>query len=148
MSSEPPSPPQPNPAGRLSVWLLAAVSLFGLIGFIVTFGMILARTVPAPQAAMAPVMAIGQVGPQGERGPPGLQGPRGPAGDTGIRIVRSDCATGSCTVECEHDEMLLSAHCGAGRGQAIYPNERSALCRTTLRTRFEIVAACAKASAP
>jgi hypothetical protein len=47
-------------------------------------------------------------------------------------------------VECDNDEMILMAHCGAGRGPANIQTERSALCRGPSRTKIEIIAACAK----
>jgi len=150
MSSEPTPSLENGQAGRTSVWLLAALSLFGLIGFVVAFGLIIARTAPSPNAAPSagtPPVAAAQSGPQGERGPAGPPGPRGPTGDPGIRLVRMDCSTGNCTVGCDDDEVILTAHCGAGRPQASFPNERSALCRSQSRTKVEIVAACLKAPA-
>jgi hypothetical protein len=111
------------------------------------FGLIVARTASPPQAAVSAMTppAVAQPGPPGDRGPPGPPGPRGPAGDPGIRIVRADCATGNCTVACEEDEVMLTAHCGGGRPPTAYPNERSALCRSPSRAKAEIVAACFKA---
>lgn len=154
--SEAPSPqPTEGRTRRVSVWLLGAISVFGLIGFILAFGMILARTVPGPRAAAplnaAPLAALPAVapqpGPRGERGAQGPPGPRGPAGESGIRIVRADCPGGNCTVECEADELLLMAHCGVGRGPATVQSERSALCRAPSRTKLDIIAACVKATA-
>jgi hypothetical protein len=146
------TPPAANgQIGRMSAWLLGALSLFGLVGFVVAFGLIVARTVPGPNAATSgsaapPAVAQqGEPGPRGERGPPGPAGPAGPAGGPGIRIVRVDCTIGNCTVGCDEDEVMLTAHCGAGRPQATYPNERSALCRSQSRARAEMVAACFKA---
>jgi len=142
-------------------WVLGALSLCGLVGVIVTLGLIVARTAPNPQAlsprattpaqsqpaGVQPQQVIGQPGPRGEQGAPGPAGPRGPAGDAGIRIARVNCATGNCTVECNNDETILIAHCGVGRAQAVYPTENSALCRSPRSTaKVEIVAACAKIS--
>ncbi len=112
------TPPAANSrSGRTSVWLLGALSVFGLVGFGVMFGLIVARTASPPQAAVSAMTppAVAQPGPPGDRGPPGPPGPRGPAGDPGIRIVRADCATGNCTVACDEDEVMLTAHCGGGR---------------------------------
>jgi hypothetical protein len=151
------------------VWLLGAMGIFGLIGFIVAFGLVMARTTADPQAATQRVQTPGQaqsfVSPQqqaagqqgigqglGQSGPPGPQGPAGPAGprgatgDPGIRIVRLACNTGDCTLQCEPDEVLLTAHCGVGRTQAIYPTEQSALCRSRSTARVEVVAACVRTS--
>ena len=140
-----------------SIWLLGALSLFGLIGFIVTFGLVMARTTPDPQAAVATApgapqalvggqarFVTGERGPPGEAGPPGPPGPRGPNGDAGIRIVRHACGGGDCSLQCEPNEVLLTAHCGVGRAQAIYPTEHSALCRSRSTARVEVVAACVK----
>jgi hypothetical protein len=160
MSIEQPSPTETNSASRwppAEVWLLGALGLFGLIGFIVAFGLVMMRTAPDPQAAMpkadAPAgvqqpvtgpQALPQKGPQGDPGPPGPPGPRGATGDAGIRIVRSTCNTGDCTLQCEPNEVLLTAHCGVGRTPAIYPTEASALCRSRSTARVEVVAACVK----
>jgi len=142
-------------------WVLGTLSLCGLVGVIVTLGLIVARTAPNPQVlsprATIPAQSqpagvqlqqvISQPGPRGEQGPPGSAGPRGPAGDAGIRIARVNCAAGNCTVECNNDEMILTAHCGVGRAQAVYPTENSALCRSPRSTaKVEIVAACLKSS--
>ncbi|MBN8964305.1 MAG: hypothetical protein J0H89_02755, partial [Rhizobiales bacterium] len=120
------------------LWLLGGLGAFGLIGFAVAFGLVLIRgnasQVAAGGAAAAPMGFVGgpessgrpgQPGPRGEPGPPGPPGPQGPAGDAGIRIVRIECATGNCTAQCESDEVLLTAHCGVGRAQAVYPTEHS-----------------------
>jgi len=130
---------------------------------VVAFGLVLLRA-DAPEVAAAPgtampvgvisgpdatnrIAAPGPPGPRGDRGPPGPPGPQGPAGDAGIRIVRVDCPTGNCTAQCESDEVLLTAHCGVGRAQAVYPTAHSALCRSPRTTaKVEVVAACVKAA--
>jgi hypothetical protein len=145
------------------LWLLGGLGVFGLIGFVVAFGLVLLRG-DAPQVAAAPATAApmgfvggpeaagrpgqpGPPGPPGERGPPGPPGPQGRAGDAGIRIVRIECTTGNCTAQCESDEVLLTAHCGVGRAQAVYPTEHSALCRSPRSTaKVEVVAACVKST--
>jgi hypothetical protein len=142
---------QPSVMERLgalpSAWLLGGLGAFGLIGFIIAFGMIVAHSVRPSGTAVGIVSAAsnGQPGPRGERGPPGPPGPRGPAGQSDIRIVRADCPSGNCVVECEPEEILLVAHCGSGRLQAYTQSERSALCRSPARGGFGIVAACLKA---
>lgn len=141
------------------LWALGVLGLCGLVGFVVTFGLVMARTAPSPRAAAAPAQPqaaiilpqqiVGEPGMRGERGPPGPAGPvgaRGQTGDAGIRIVRSNCSTANCTVECEGDEVLLTAHCGVGRAQAVYPTQHSALCRSRSTARVEVVAACVKSS--
>ena len=70
-------------------------------------------------------------GPQGDAGPAGPAGPKGdagPAGSSGVRVVRSDCASGSCTVECQENEVLVTANCGPKRSPALFTKERSASC--------------------
>jgi len=152
MSSEQPdsAPDRKRQWSTPEVWALGVFSVVGLMGFIITFMMIVARG-PDSQApltaAVTPRDAVGHPGPRGERGPPGPPGPRGSAGDPGVRILRSDCDPGNCTVACDNDEVLLTAHCGAGRAPAVYPTEHTALCRSPGgRARVEVVAACVKAS--
>jgi hypothetical protein len=149
----------------IEVWLLGAMGIFGLIGFVLAFGLVMARTTADPQAAAqrgqipgaaqsfvtpqqqaAGQRGVVQAGPPGPQGPPGPAGPRGATGDPGIRIVRLACSTGDCTLQCEPDEVLLTAHCGVGRTQAIYPTEQSALCRSRSTARVEVVAACVRTS--
>ncbi len=156
------TPTETKPARRWpapEVWLLGALGLFGLVGFVLVFGLVMARTTPDPQAATAAMQKPGSTqqqlitvpqgtmqGPQGERGPQGPAGPqgqRGANGDAGIRILRSAC-NGDCSLQCEADEVLLTAHCGVGRAPAIYPTESSALCRSRSNARVEVVAACVK----
>jgi hypothetical protein len=145
------------------LWLLGAMGVLGLAGFVVVFSLLMARTTVDPQAAQGPQrvqtpgaapssfvtpqqQGAGQPGPPGPQGPAGPAGPRGAAGDAGIRIVRLACNTGDCTLQCEADEVLLTAHCGVGRTQAIYPTETSALCRSRSTARVEVVAACVRAT--
>jgi Collagen triple helix repeat (20 copies) len=70
----------------------------------------------------------GDVGPAGPAGPKGDAGPAGPPGPSGVRIVRSDCSSGSCTVECHENEVLVTAYCGPNRSPALFSKERSASC--------------------
>jgi hypothetical protein len=143
----------------VQVIALGVLGVLGLVGFVVVFGLVMLRTAPGPRAPIPQSPGVpaeahqavagqpGPPGPPGARGPQGPPGPRGPAGEAGIRIVRSICATGNCTVSCDNDEVLLTAHCGVGRAQAIYPTEHSALCRSPAsRARVEIVVACVKTS--
>jgi hypothetical protein len=160
--AEPAATPHTRPARRgprPEVWLLGALGVLGLAGFVLVFGLVMARTTPNPQAATAATQGPGSVqqavtpsrgalqGPQGERGPqgpPGPPGPRGANGDAGIRVVRLTCNGGDCSLQCEPDEVLLTAHCGVGRAPAVYPTESSALCRSRSNARVEVVAACVK----
>jgi hypothetical protein len=166
IEQQPPTP-ETGPASKSArrwpsaeVWLLGTLGVFGIVGFVLAFALVMARTTPNPQAATSTAQAAGPAqqlvvappqqpamqGPPGERGPPGPQGPRGANGDAGIRIVRSACTTGDCSLQCEPDEVLLTAHCGAGRTPAIYPTESSALCRSRSNARVEVVAACVKST--
>jgi len=75
-----------------------------------------------------PVGPRGDAGPAGPAGPKGDVGPAGPASPYRLRIVRSNCASGSCTVECLDDEVLVTAYCGPTRTPALLSKERSASC--------------------
>jgi hypothetical protein len=121
-------------------------SLIGLIGFIVTFVLIMFRSPEGPRTITAEEMRglAGKPGPPGERGAAGPPGPRGPAGDSSLRIVRTDCTPAGCSASCGADEVLLNAYCGPTRAPATYPTEGSAACRAPLRGRLELVVACAK----
>ena len=81
----------------------------------------------------------GPPGPKGDAGAPGPPGPPGPAGSqgakgeqgppaAGIRIVRSDCHNGNCTIECRQNEVLVTAYCGPNRNPATFLAERGASC--------------------
>ena len=134
-------------------WTLGALSLLGLVGFVVVFIAVLNFTVggtpgastdgsasPARTAALAnaPQGRV-EAGPRGERGPPG------PPGQSGVRILRLACAgSNNCTVECDEDEVLLTAYCGAARAAANFPSERSASCRGRSQERMFVFAACVK----
>jgi len=83
----------------------------------------------------------GPAGPQGQNGDPGPVGPAGPAGPPGpagpqgqqgppspsVRVVKSDCVSG-CTVQCQDNEVLVTAYCGPTRNQAQFLGERGASC--------------------
>jgi hypothetical protein len=127
--------------------MLGVFSVLGLVGFIATFVLIVMRSPNAPvQRALTDAEVQRLVGPPGERGAAGPAGPRGAAGDPGLRVLRSDCSTGNCTVECADDEVLLNAYCNPNRTPAAYPTEHGAQCRATGRGRVEVVAACVKSS--
>ena len=79
----------------------------------------------------------GPAGAQGEPGPAGPEGPPGPPGPAsassaaggGIHVVRATCNAASCVAECEADEIVISAWCGAARNTTNFPTEKSATCR-------------------
>jgi hypothetical protein len=81
-----------------------------------------------PQGDTGPAGPKGDAGPAGPAGPKGDVGPAGPANLYRVRIVRSDCASGSCTVECLEDEVLVTAYCGPTRTPALFSKERNASC--------------------
>jgi hypothetical protein len=96
----------------------------------------------------APEAAKGDPGPAGPPGATGETGPAGPAGPPGasstVRIVRANCDATSCAAQCNDDEVLLMAYCGAARIAAIFPTERSASCRVRNAANSPLIAACAK----
>lgn len=74
----------------------------------------------------------GDAGPAGPIGPPGPPGPVGPQGQAGapspsVRVVKSDCVSG-CTIQCQDNEVLVTAYCGPTRNQAQFLGERGASC--------------------
>jgi Collagen triple helix repeat (20 copies) len=79
---------------------------------------------PGPKGDAGPTGATGPVGPPG---PPGPQGPQGPPSPT-VRVVKSDCLAGYCSVTCRGDEILVAAYCGPSRGPATFLGERQASC--------------------
>src|SRR5215472_17878386 len=84
---------------------------------------------PGPAGPPGPKGDAGPVGPAGPPGPPGPQGEKGPAGppSPSIRVVRSDCVA-ECSVQCQDNEVLIAAYCGATRNQAQFLGERGATC--------------------
>jgi hypothetical protein len=68
-------------------------------------------------------------GPQGDAGPAGPQGPKGDAGppSPSVRVVKSDCVAG-CTVQCQDNEVLVTAYCGPTRNPAQFLGEKGASC--------------------
>src|SRR5271155_4189146 len=83
-----------------------------------------------PAGPQGPTGDAGPAGPMGPPGPPGPQGPLGPAGppSPSVRVVRNDCLSGNCTVECHDNEVLVTAYCGPTRNPAQFLAERSASC--------------------
>jgi hypothetical protein len=85
---------------------------------------------PGPPGPQGPKGDAGPVGPAGPLGPPGPQGPQGEQGPPapGMRVVRSTCVQGNCTIECRDNEVLVSAYCGPNRNPATFLGERGASC--------------------
>jgi Collagen triple helix repeat (20 copies) len=92
----------------------------------------------------------GDVGAAGPAGPPGPPGPVGPAGETGppgpsVRVVKSDCVSG-CTVQCQDNEILVTAYCGPTRNPAQYLGDKGASCGPTASpANAPLVAVCVAA---
>ena len=82
---------------------------------------------PGPQGPKGDTGPAGQTGPQGPAGPQGPQGDKGAPGE-GVRVVRSDCLHGICTLTCRDNEVLVSAYCGPNRHAATFLGERSVSC--------------------
>jgi len=80
-----------------------------------------------PQGPKGDTGPAGAIGPPGPAGPPGPQGQQGPPSET-VRVVKSDCVSGACTVECHDNEVLVTAYCGPTRNPAQYLAEKSASC--------------------
>jgi hypothetical protein len=45
-----------------------------------------------------------------------------------VRVVRSNCLSGNCTIQCNDTEVLVMAYCGPNRSAATYLGEREASC--------------------
>jgi hypothetical protein len=80
-----------------------------------------------PQGPKGDTGPAGPIGPPGPAGPPGPQGQQGPPSPS-VRVVKTDCVSGSCTVECRDNEVLVTAYCGPTRNPAQFLAERSASC--------------------
>lgn len=103
---------------------------------------------PGPAGAQGPKGDVGPAGPAGPAGPPGPPGPVGLQGQAAppgasVRVVKSDCAAGAaCTVQCQDNEVLVTAFCGTNRGQAQFSGDKAASCGAA----GPLVAVCAGAS--
>lgn len=93
----------------------------------------------------------GQPGPKGDPGPQGPRGEAGPQGPAGtassLRVVRTPCNEAGCAAQCNEDEILLTAHCGATHIPVVFPTERSATCRARGPANNPLTIACVKAPA-
>ena len=98
---------------------------------------------PGPPGPMGQVGPQGPAGPQGPRGEPGPRGPAGPASES--RVIRVDCALQSCQMQCEMNEVLVTAYCGPSRKPATFLSENSASCGLTpSASESPLVAVCVK----
>jgi hypothetical protein len=58
-----------------------------------------------------------------------MQGPPVPPGvSTQTRLIRQNCERRSCTVQCNVDEVLAGAYCGAKHNSATFLTENSVSC--------------------
>ena len=97
---------------------------------------------PGPQGQKGDTGPTGQTGPQGPAGPQGAQGEKGAPGE-GVRVVRSNCLQGDCTITCRDNEVLVSAYCGPNRHPATFLGERSVSCGVNANTdEGPLVAVC------
>ena len=82
---------------------------------------------PGPQGPKGDAGPAGPTGPQGPRGLAGPQGEQGPPSPS-VRVVRSACLNGNCTIQCRDNEVLVIAYCGPNRNAATLLAERGASC--------------------
>lgn len=131
------------PILRQAPWLRLVLTLVLLAG--------LAGCGPGPKGDPGPAGPPGAKGDTGPTGPAGARGPAGPKGAQGVdgppgptlRLIRSDCQAGNCTVQCRANEVLVSAYCGPTRTAATFLSERWASCGVqTTRANAPIVATC------
>jgi hypothetical protein len=45
-----------------------------------------------------------------------------------VRVVRTACLNGNCTIQCRDNEVLVTAYCGPNRNAATLLAERGASC--------------------
>jgi hypothetical protein len=85
---------------------------------------------PGSQGPKGDAGPAGPAGPTGPQGPRGLAGPQGEPGppSPGVRVVRSACLNGDCTIQCRDNEVLVTAYCGPNRNAATLLAERGASC--------------------
>jgi Collagen triple helix repeat (20 copies) len=125
---------------RMAHFLLTAALLAGLAGC--GQGPKGDQGPPGPQGQKGDTGPAGPTGPQGAAGPQGPQGEKGAPGE-GVRVVRSNCLQGNCTVECRDNEVLVSAYCGPNRHPATFLSERGVSCGVNANTdEGPLVAVC------
>src|ERR1700733_9558033 len=126
---------------RMAHFLLTAALLAGLAGC--GQGPKGDQGPPGPQGQKGDTGPAGPTGPQGPAGPQGPQGEKGAPGE-GVRVVRSNCLQGSCTLTCRDNEVLVSAYFGPNPHAATFLGERGASCGVVAGTDEDpLVAVCA-----
>jgi hypothetical protein len=128
----------------------------GLAAVIVMSICLAACAKPGPQGPKGDPGAAGPQGPKGDPGmngvpgPQGLQGPPGPAGVSAtLRVIRQNCLEGSCTAQCEVNEVLVTAYCGVARHPASFLSENAVSCGVVpTAANSPLVAVCAASSVP
>jgi hypothetical protein len=66
----------------------------------------------------------------------------------GVRVIRAPCNETSCGAQCNDDEVLVTAYCGAAHNPPVFPTERSAICRARNPANNPLVLTCVKSAAP
>jgi hypothetical protein len=97
-----------------------------------------------PPGPPGPQGAKGDPGPPGPSGPPGPPATASPAGESTVRVIRSNCDAATCAAACNQDEVLVAAYCGPGRTAVTLVNERSVSCPPRRAATSPLVAVCAK----
>lgn len=98
-----------------------------------------------PAGPAGPKGDTGEMGPPGPQGAQGPQGPRGPASQ--MRIVRQNCSETACAIQCNENEVLVTAYCGPLRRNATVLTERSVSCGIVADSaNSPLVAVCVAAS--
>jgi hypothetical protein len=101
---------------------------------------------PGPPGLMGEAGTQGPAGSQGPQGRPGPAGPPGPASQT--RVMRVNCALQSCQVQCDVEEVLVTAYCGVSRKPALFLGEKSASCGLAPNSaESPLVAVCVRSQA-
>jgi hypothetical protein len=101
---------------------------------------------PGEKGDVGPAGPPGPPGPQGAAGPPGPAGSAGLAGESAVRVIRSNCDATACRTECNQDEVLVNAYCGPRRSPVTLINERAVTCPTRGAPSSPLVVVCAKAA--
>src|SRR5690348_15444472 len=66
---------------------------------------------PGEKGETDPPGPLGAPGPQGEQGPPGPPwSGASAAGESSVRVMRSNCQAATCRAECNEDEVLIVAY--------------------------------------
>ena len=125
-----------------------------ILGAVLLAAGVAACSQPGPAGPKGDTGPSGPPGPKGDMGaaglpgPQGLQGPPGPAGVSAtVRVIRQSCIEASCTAQCDVNEVMVTAYCGAARHAATFLTENSASCGIVpTAANSPLVAVCAATS--